>query len=311
MAAPTIPTELIAPAFNPATFGQRGAIHEIFRRLRAEYPFAVAEVPGFDPHWVVTKHADLREITRQDRIFHSSDRSKTLASQLAEQLMRDYTGGAPHIFKTLVHMDEPEHTAYRQVTQAQFMPQSLDPLADGIRATARHHVDRMRDMGGRCDFATEVAFLYPLQVIMDLIGVPREDHARMLQLTQWLFTYADPDLCRPGAPPQFSSVCSSVISQFKTLEIGQLALASAAIAAKRSASIPGTRAVNVSADLVTVKPSPSLSSVTSALVSICPSLNPARASAKDSAMVKQDACAAAISSSGLVPGPSSKREAKP
>jgi hypothetical protein len=219
MAAPTIPTELIAPAFNPATFGQRGAIHEIFRRLRAEYPFAVAEVPGFDPHWVVTKHADLREITRQDRIFHSSDRSKTLASQLAEQLMRDYTGGAPHIFKTLVHMDEPEHTAYRQVTQAQFMPQSLDPLADGIRATARHHVDRMRDMGGRCDFATEVAFLYPLQVIMDLIGVPREDHAKMLQLTQWLFTYADPDLCRPGAnitdPAEIIKTWDIVYREFK------------------------------------------------------------------------------------------------
>jgi hypothetical protein len=34
MTAPRIPTELIAPAFNPATFGQRGAVHEIFRRLR-------------------------------------------------------------------------------------------------------------------------------------------------------------------------------------------------------------------------------------------------------------------------------------
>ena len=124
-------------------------MHEIFRRLRREYPLAVAEVPGFDPHWVVTRHADLREITRQDRIFHSSDRSKTLASQLAEQLMREYTGGAPHIFKTLVHMDEPEHTAYRQVTQAQFMPQSLDALSDGIRETARHHIDRMAGHGRR------------------------------------------------------------------------------------------------------------------------------------------------------------------
>ena len=219
MAAPTIPTELIAPAFDPATFGRRGAVHEIFRRLRAEYPLALAEVPGFDPHWVVTKHADLREVTRQDRIFHSSERSKTLASQLAEQLMREYTGGAPHIFKTLVHMDEPEHTAYRQVTQAQFMPQSLDQLSDGIRATARHHVDRMRDMGGACDFATEVAFLYPLQVIMDIIGVPPEDHARMLRLTQWLFTYADPDLCRPGAnitdPAEIIKTWDIVYREFK------------------------------------------------------------------------------------------------
>lgn len=127
--------------------------------------------------------------------------------------------GAPHIFKTLVHMDEPEHTAYRQVTQAQFMPQSLDPLSDGIRATARHHVDRMRDMGGACDFATEVAFLYPLQVIMDIIGVPPEDHARMLRLTQWLFTYADPDLCRPGAnitdPAEIIKTWDIVYREFK------------------------------------------------------------------------------------------------
>jgi len=219
MAAPIIPTELIAPAFNPATFGQRGAVHQIFRRLRAEYPLAVAEVPGFDPHWVVTRHADLREVTRQDRIFHSSDRSKTLASQLAEQLMREYTGGAPHIFKTLVHMDEPEHTAYRQVTQAQFMPQSLDALSDRIRGTASQHIDRMAAMGGSCDFATEVAFLYPLQVILDIIGVPREDHEKMLRLTQWLFTYADPDLCRPGAnitdPAEIIKTWDIVYREFK------------------------------------------------------------------------------------------------
>ncbi|HEX9208462.1 MAG TPA: cytochrome P450 [Steroidobacteraceae bacterium] len=219
MTPPIIPTELIAPAFNPATFGQRGAVHEIFRRLRREYPLAVAEVPGFDPHWIVTRHADLREVTRQDRIFHSSDRSKTLASQLAEQLMREYTGGAPHIFKTLVHMDEPEHTQYRQVTQAQFMPQALDALDGRVRDTARRHVDRMATLGDSCDFATDVAFLYPLEVIHDVIGIPREDHAQMLRLTQWLFTYADPDLCRPGAnitdPAEIIKTWDIVYREFK------------------------------------------------------------------------------------------------
>ena len=217
--APTIPTELIAPAFNPATFGKRGAVHEIFRQLRRDYPLAVAEVPGFDPHWIVTRHADLREITRQDRIFHSSDRSKTLASQLAEQLMRQYTGGAPHIFKTLVHMDEPEHTAYRQVTQPQFMPQALEKLDGRLRETARRHVDRMATFGDRCDFATDVAFPYPLEVILDLIGIPRPDHARMLRLTQWLFSYADPDLCRPGAsiadPGEIIETWNIVYNEFK------------------------------------------------------------------------------------------------
>ena len=219
MTAPKIPVDLIAPAFNPATFGRRGAVHEIFRRLRSEYPLAVAEVPGFDPHWVVTKHADLREITRQDRLFLNSVRSKTLASQIAEQLMRDYTGGAPHIFKTLVHMDEPEHAAYRQVTQGQFTPQSLDPLDGQFRATARRHIERMAALGGRCDFATDVAFLYPLEVVLDLIGIPKADHEKMLRLTQWLFTYADPDLCRPGAnitdPAEIIQTWNIVYNEFK------------------------------------------------------------------------------------------------
>ena len=41
-----------------------------------------AEVPGFDPHWVATKHADLREVTRLVRIFHSSDRSCPVPTSL-------------------------------------------------------------------------------------------------------------------------------------------------------------------------------------------------------------------------------------
>ena len=106
-----IPTELIAPVFNPASFGQDGLVHDIFKKLRQEYPLSKAEVPGYDPHWIVTKYDDIREITRQDHLFNSSVRSKTLASQGAEHLMREYTGGLPHIFRTLVHMDPPEHTA--------------------------------------------------------------------------------------------------------------------------------------------------------------------------------------------------------
>ena len=71
------------------------------------------------------------------------------------------------------------------------------------------------------------------------------------------------------------------------------------------------RAFSVRSDRVIAKPSPCLSSVTFALVSSVPSVKPSRASAKLSAMVKQLACAAAINSSGLVPGSSPKRVLNP
>ena len=62
---------------------------------------------------------------------------------------------------------------------------------------------------------------------------------------------------------------------------------------------------------VTAKPSSSFSRVTTALVSIFSAVSPASPRIIDSAMVKQDAWAAAISSSGLLPGTPSNRVAKP
>ena len=201
MSTPRIPAELIAPAFNPATFGKRGAAHAIFTRLRKEYPLAIAEVPGYDPHWIVTKYDDIREITRQDHIFHSADRSKTLASQIAEKMMREYSGGLPTIIKSLVHMDDPEHADHRAVTQPHFYPQAIAKLEPFVRETALRYIDEFLSKGQGADFAHDLAFPYPVDVVLTLIGVPKQDHQKMLDLTHWLFTWADPDLCRPGADP--------------------------------------------------------------------------------------------------------------
>lgn len=227
--APIIPVELIAPAFNPATFGigKREAIDQLFTRLRRDYPLAKAEVPGFDPHWIVTKYDDIREITRQDAIFHSADRSKTLASQLAEQLMRQYSGGMPTIFKTLVHMDDPEHAEHRAVTQPHFYPQAIAKLEPQIRETARRYIDEFLAKGQGADFATGLAFPYPAEVVLTLIGVPKKDHQKMLDLTHWLFTYADPDLCRPGAnitdPAEIIKTWDIVYNEFKTYYASMIA----------------------------------------------------------------------------------------
>lgn len=198
MSTPTIPPELFAPVWNPASYGNREAVEAIFTTLRRDYPLAKVETPGYEPHWVVSKYKDVREVSRLDEIFHSGDVSKTPASKIAEQMMRDYSGGGPHIFRTLVHMDKPDHTAYRDVLKDVFMPQNIATLEEKVRATARSYVDKLAHKG-ECDFAHEVAMLYPLEVVCSLIGLPKEDHAIMLRLTQWFLSYADPDLCRPGS----------------------------------------------------------------------------------------------------------------
>ncbi len=198
----TIPLDLVGPLFNPATFAEPRTIDRILMEIRRDYPFAQAEVPGFDPHWIVSRHADLAEISRQNELFHSADRSATLISRAGEQLVQQFTGGAYNLFRSLVQLDPPDHPKYRQITLKALAPQSVTQLKGEIAARAREIVDDLRGVAGRpVDFAKQVAMPYPLGVVLDLVGVPRADHPRMLRLTQWLFSWADPELRRPGSNP--------------------------------------------------------------------------------------------------------------
>ena len=217
--AAAIPPELVAPIFNPASFANRQHVEDLFAALRKDYPLNQVEVPGYDPHWIVTKMADLREIARQDDIFHSGDRSKTLISQAGEALVRDYTGGQANIFRSLVQLDPPEHKKYRDIAAPPLSLDGVKSLMATIEPIAKDYADKLAAAGPECDFAETTSFLYPLKVVLDIIGVPEKDHPMMLELTQWLFTYADPDLRRPGSdltdPAEITKTWGIVFDEFE------------------------------------------------------------------------------------------------
>ena len=185
---------------DPAAYAD-GRIYETYRWLRKNEPLGVADIEGIDPFWVVTRHEDILEISRQNDLFHNGDRSPTLVSQEADKKVREMMGGSPHLLRTLIHMDAPDHLKYRLLTQAWFMPQNLKRLEDQIRELARAAVRTMAAKGGHCDFVREVALHYPLRVIMSIMGVPEADEPRMLKLTQELFGAADPELARDAGTP--------------------------------------------------------------------------------------------------------------
>jgi len=195
----SIPPDVASTVVDPKAYADGRRIDEAFTWLRREAPLAQAHVEGFDPFWVVTRHADIQTIERQNDLFHNGDRSATLTTIEGDRKVREMTGGSPHLVRSLVQMDNPDHFAYRRLTQAWFLPQNLRSLEARIRELAREAVDRMAAMNGRCDFARDIAFLYPLRVIMEVLGVPQIDEPRMLRLTQELFGSADPDTNRSGA----------------------------------------------------------------------------------------------------------------
>jgi cytochrome P450 len=195
-----IPADIAQTLVDPRAYADE-RLHRGYAWLRANNPLGRAEVEGFDPFWVVTKHADILEVSRQNDLFHSGDRATTLTNQSADAKVREITGGSPHLVRSLVQMDPPDHHKYRAITQAWFMPQNIKKLDARIREIAKASVDRMASTGGACDFVKEVALHYPLRVVMEILGVPEADEPRMLMLTQELFGAADPELSRDGKQP--------------------------------------------------------------------------------------------------------------
>jgi hypothetical protein len=182
---------------DPKAYADGGRIDEAFTWLRREAPLEQAEPEGYDPFWVVTRHADIMEVERQNDLFNSGGRPVTLQTQAARETMERSPETASMI-RSMVQMDGPEHLAYRRLTQGWFVPQNLRGLEPRIREIARTSIDSMSAYGGRCDFARDVALLYPLRVIMEILGVPPVDEALMLKLTQEVFGPSDPDMNASG-----------------------------------------------------------------------------------------------------------------
>jgi cytochrome P450 len=75
----------------------------------------------------------------------------------------------------------------------------------------------MADMDGQCDFVNDVALHFPLQVILSLLGLPEDDYARMLKLTQELFGAEDPDIARLGEDESMLAVLLDFVNYFTAL----------------------------------------------------------------------------------------------
>lgn len=65
--------ECIETVVDPAAHADPARLHAAYAWLRKNDPLALAELPGFDPFHVVTRHADILEISRDNTIFPYGD----------------------------------------------------------------------------------------------------------------------------------------------------------------------------------------------------------------------------------------------
>ena len=146
---------------------------------------------GFDDDgfWVISKHAHIKEISRDHELFSSNANGAIIRfneSLSAEELDVQRQN-------LLLHMDPPQHTKLRQIVSRGFTPRVIGRLRDALQERAERIVAEARRRGGGGDFVTEVAAELPLQAIAELMGVPQEDRRRLFDWSNQMLGYDDPD----------------------------------------------------------------------------------------------------------------------
>ena len=192
--SPQLDDELV----DAARWADEAWMHEQFTWLRQHAPIRWMEPNGYDPFWCLTRYDDVKAVESDKRLFINDPRpllSAKILPVVTEQLF-----GRRHLVRSLVTMDDPEHSRYRMLTQAWFRGENLRQLQGRIDQLATDYVDRLAGLGGECDFVKDVAIWYPLRVIMSILGVPESDEPLMMKLTQELFGSSDPDNQRSFEP---------------------------------------------------------------------------------------------------------------
>ncbi|MBC7302718.1 MAG: cytochrome P450 [Nocardia sp.] len=178
---------------DPALWESRNPVEE-FAELRRTAPVwwnaqTDAQSGGFRDggYWVVTKHEDIKEVSRNPELFSSERKGSVIrlpGEVTPEQI--ELTGAL------LLNMDPPKHTKIRRIISKGFTPRAVEGLRAALTERAAAIVAAARAAGGG-DFVEQVACELPLQAIAELIGVPQQDRRKLFDWSNQMLNYDDPE----------------------------------------------------------------------------------------------------------------------
>ena len=160
----------------------REAPHDQFDLLRKSAPVFWHDEPNGSGFWAITKHADVKKISRDPRTFSSALGSTFIPDQDEETLMM--------LRLSVLNMDDPQHTRYRNIVAKGFTPRVIAKLVEDTNARAARVVDEVVARG-ECEFVNDIASKVPIQTICTMLGLDDELWPRMVELTNMMISGLD------------------------------------------------------------------------------------------------------------------------
>ncbi len=201
--------------YSPSSYASGHPVDQ-YAWLRDNDPVHWHEEPDGPGFWAVTRHEDVKAVSRNAGLF--SSRPTIMISDGSAMDLGDHT--------MMLTMDPPRHTQYRKLVAPRFLRRAVSLLRPEIERLAAEIVD---DVAGRDEFdlVEDVAGLLPSYVIAEMLGIPRQDGVELYRLTEAI--HADPASQPEGAGPAAAlamlSYASGVWNEKRARPAGDLASA--------------------------------------------------------------------------------------
>jgi cholest-4-en-3-one 26-monooxygenase len=196
MPTPDLPTGF--DFTDPDIYAERLPVDEL-AQMRKVAPIWWNEQPldkggfGDGGFWVVTKHKDVKEVSRRSDVFSSLE--KTALPRYADGTVQAQIDSGKFV---LLNMDAPHHTHLRKIVSRAFTPRAVEQLRADLAERAREIAAAAR-AEGRGDFVEQVSCELPLQAIAGLMGVPQEDRMKLFHWSNQMVGDQDPEFANNDA----------------------------------------------------------------------------------------------------------------
>jgi cytochrome P450 len=158
-----------SPVYNPNDESTRRDPFALYAQLQDHDP--VHWSPALKS-WILTRYDDVRQVCMGQGV--SSDRLRPFYEALKDERRDILSGVMRYLNHWLVFKAPPEHTRLRRLLNTVISPATVAEMGPAI-ASAFDHVMQLLDPRREIDFMKDVAELFPAFVILDMLGVPRED----------------------------------------------------------------------------------------------------------------------------------------
>jgi cholest-4-en-3-one 26-monooxygenase len=165
----------IAPDIADSTLYLSGIPHERFAEIRAT-PGLLWHPYGDSGFWAVTRHGDVKDVSKNAAIHSSA---------IGHTNLWDLEADALEARRSLIDTDAPDHTRLRRLIANSFTPKNIRLWEDLVREIAAELLDEFVAAGGG-DWVEMVAAPLPIKVILAMLGVPLDDAAYLVQLSNYL-----------------------------------------------------------------------------------------------------------------------------